>query len=229
VESLIPLAILVTVGAAAYWAVVLSEGVYLGPRAVTWLYDRVASRYDRIKNSDPVDDEYCLARPLLLALDGLEKARVLDVGTGTGRMPALLQAEPGFAGSVVGLDRSRRMLAQARARLGGHGGVPALALGDAGHLPFAEASFDAVTCVEVLEFTAHPEDTLREMARVLKPGGVLLVSNRVGVDALWYPGRHCGRGHLEALLDQLGLEHVETQRWQVYYDLVWARRSEFHP
>jgi ubiquinone/menaquinone biosynthesis C-methylase UbiE len=205
---------------------VLSEGAYLGPRAVTWLYDRVASRYDRMKNSDPVDDEYCLARPLLLALDGLPEPCVLDVGTGTGRMPAALLAEPGFAGRVVGLDRSRRMLAQAKARPDGRERRPALALGDAGRLPFAEATFDAVTCVEVLEFTAHPEDTLREMARVLKPGGVLLASYRVGVDALWYPGRHCGRGHLEALLDRLGLEHVETQRWQVYYDLVWARRSE---
>jgi len=216
---------LAALGLLAYWALVLSEGVYLGPRVVIWLYDQVAPRYDRIKNSDPQDDARYLARPLLVALDRCLAPQVLDVGTGTGRLPRALLAEADFAGSVVGIDRSRGMLAQAAPRLAGRSAV-ALACADGGHLPFGDGAFDAVTCLEALEFMPDPRATLREMARVLKPGGVMLVSNRVGCDALAYPGRLCGRGRLERELTRMGLEVVESERWQVYYDLVWARKRD---
>lgn len=212
-------------GLLVYWALVLSEGVYLGPRVVIWLYDRVAPRYDRIKNADPDDDRRYLARPLLLALEGVAAPCVLDVATGTGRLPAALLAEADFRGRVVGVDRSRGMLGQAVPKLAGRPATVALARADAVRLPFAEATFDAVTCLEGLEFTPRPRESLREMVRVLKPGGTLLVSNRVGWDALSYPGRLCGRGRLEAALLRLGLQVVESERWQSYYDLVWARRE----
>jgi len=214
---------LAAVGLVAYWALVLSEGVYLGPRVVIWLYDRVAPRYDRIKNSDHADDSRWLARPLLVALDRCGAPRVLDVATGTGRLPGALVAEADFQGRVAGVDRSRGMLAQAERRLAGHGAA-GLVRADAGRLPFADETFDAVACVEALEFTQQPRETLREMVRVLRPGGVLLVSNRVGWDALAYPGRLCGRGRLERALAGMGLEVVESERWQVYYDLVWGRK-----
>jgi len=216
---------LIALGAVGYWLLALSEGVYLGPRIVIWLYDRAAPRYDRIKNADPLDDRRYLARPLLLALDGVREPRILDVATGTGRLPVALRAEEGFAGQVIGLDSSTGMLAQAHRKLEGGPANRALVRADAGCLPFAEATFDAVTCLEALEFTRRPNETLREMARVLKPGGVLLTSCRVGRDAWYFPGRPCGRGRVEALLCRMGLEGVETERWQVYYDLVWARRS----
>ncbi len=217
------LAGLAAVGLGGYWALVLSEGVYLGPGVVRWLYDRIARRYDRIKNLDPQDDARCLARPLLTALDRVAEPLVLDVATGTGRLPLVLLAEGAFTGRAVGLDRSPAMLAEAQRKLG-RGGAP-LILGDAGRLPFADRTFDAVTCLEALEFTASPPRALGELIRVLKPGGVLLASNRVGLDALCFPGRGCGRGRLEARLKALGMQDVEGERWQVYYDLVWARKA----
>ena len=213
----------------AYWALVLSEGAYLGQRTVTWLYDRAASSYDRIKNSDAADDRRYLARPLLMALDAVEAPRVLDVATGTGRLPLALLAERDFCGDVLALDRSAGMLARARARLEAF--LPLgearcrLMRADAAHLPLHDGAFDAVVCLEALEFTANPRRSAQELLRVLKPGGVLLVSNRVGLDALWYPGKHCGRGRLEALLRSLGARPVERESWQVYYDLVWARKG----
>ncbi len=213
-------------GLAAYWLLILSEGAYLGPRTVVWLYERVARRYDRIKNLDPADDARCLARPLLLALQEAEEPLILDVATGTGRLPAALLAEGDYVGRVIGVDRSPGMLAQARAKLLPRAGAGALALADAGGLPFRDATFAAVTCLEALEFTGNPRQTLRELVRVLRPGGVLLVSNRVGWDALWFPGRSCGRGRVEALLRALGLEEVEREAWQVYYDLIWARKPD---
>jgi len=85
--------------------------------------------------------------------------------------------------------------------------------------------FDCVTCLEALEFMRDPGGAIREMARVLRPGGVLLVSNRVGRDAWFFPGRLCGRGRLEWCLRELGLGEVTTERWQVHYDLIWARKA----
>ena len=215
--------VLSALGLVVYWAVVLSEGVYLGPRAVIWLYDRTARRYDRIKDADPHDDARYLARPLLLTLQAVDEPRVLDVATGTGRLPEALLSEDDFTGQVVGIDRSRGMLAEAQKKLAGRGGVVGLLLAAAECLPFPDASFDAVTCLEALELLANPKEALRECVRVLKPGGVLLASNRVGWDALWFPGRWCGRGRVEVLLRALGLEDVEREPWQVHYDLVWAR------
>ncbi|MDI7274844.1 MAG: methyltransferase domain-containing protein [Anaerolineae bacterium] len=216
---------LAALGLLAYWALVLSEGAYLGPRAVAWLYDRAAGRYDRIKNPELADDAHHLARPLLLMLEEAAAPRLLDVGTGTGRLPLALMAQRSFRGQIVGADRSPGMLAQAQRKLGHSSGRCGLALADAEHLPFAAAQFDAVTCLEVLEFTARPRHTLCELLRVLKPGGVLVVTNRVGWDALWYPGRLCGRGRVEAALRLIGAEVLESERWQTYYDLIWARKG----
>jgi SAM-dependent methyltransferase len=223
-EFLIPLGlVLVAVGALVYWAVVLSEGVYLGPQVVISLYDRAARRYDDIKNVNPRDDARFLARPLLLALAEVEQPCVLDVAAGTGRLSEALLSQDDFGGRVLGIDRSGPMLAQAQRKLARHEARAGLALAAAERLPFPDASFDAVACVEALEFLASPVEALGECARVLKAGGFLLATNRVGWDALWFPGRPCGRGRVEAQLRRLGLEDVEREPWQVHYDLVWAR------
>ncbi len=216
---------LAALGLVGYWAVVLSEGVYLGPRVVTWLYDRAAPGYDRIKDLDAADDARYLARPLLMALEGAANPLVLDVATGTGRAAVALLTEADFAGRVLGVDRSAGMLARAREKLAGWAGRRGLVRADAGCLPFSEGAFAAVICLEALEFTARPQQTLREMVRMLKPGGVLLTSNRVGWDCFWFPGRRCGRGRVEGWLRELGLQEVEREAWQVYYDLVWARKG----
>jgi SAM-dependent methyltransferase len=116
------------------------------------------------------------------------------------------------------------MLRLAWSKLGGWAPRLHLLHADADRLPFDDASFDAVTCLEALEFTPRPLRTLRELARVLRPGGVLCVTNRVGWEAPLLPGRAFGRSGFEVRLRALGLADVETRRWQTYYDLVWARR-----
>jgi len=94
--------------------------------------------------------------------------RVLDVATGTGAVAAELIRRTGC--TVVGLDQSREMLAEARRRL--PDGVE-LVEGDAEHLPFPDASFDALTFTYLMRYVDDPGATLEELARVVRPGGTV--------------------------------------------------------
>jgi ubiquinone/menaquinone biosynthesis C-methylase UbiE len=208
-----------------YWLVFTTEGAYLGPRAVTYLYDKGASSYDRVKAFDPVDDAWDLARPLLSTLKSARNPLVLDVATGTGRLPLALLRCLDFEGSIVGLDLSLRMLEEARRKTAGQEGRVTLVWKDGLVLPFSDETFDAVCCVEALEFMARPREALRQMVRVLRPGGTLLATNRVGLDALLMPGRSFSTQQLKGLLASLSLTEVEIKRWQTYYDLVWAKKE----
>lgn len=208
-----------------YWLLVITEGTYLGPRVVAWLYDLSASRYDVIKQFDPNDENHFLALPLLRALDGVHAPLVLDVATGTGRLPQALLRQSGFQGKVIGLDLSRRMLFLAQRKARRYGLRLHLIQQDAARLPFVDNVFDAVTCVEALEFLANPRGALQEMARVLRPGGVLLITNRVNWEAQLMPGKAFSDSTLRTMLESVGLTRIEIRRWQVYYDLVWARKN----
>jgi demethylmenaquinone methyltransferase/2-methoxy-6-polyprenyl-1,4-benzoquinol methylase len=99
-------------------------------------------------------------------------AKVLDVATGTARV-AVEVSRPGTA--IVGLDQSEPMLAEgsrriARARLEDR---IHLVAGNGERLPFPDESFDAVTFTYLLRYVDDPAATLAELARVLKPGGIL--------------------------------------------------------
>lgn len=207
-----------------YWQLIVAEGAYLGPRVVALTYDWVASRYDSIKRFDPSDDSWFLARPILERLRGIGCPRVLDVATGTGRLPlALLQ--DGFPGQIVGLDLSLGMLHQAQAKLEPFADQVHLIWQDAANLPFGDASFHAVTCVEALEFLPRPLEALSEMVRVLAPGGVLLVTNRVGREARLLPGRALPRHLFDLVLVAHPLHDAVVRAWQVGYDLALARKQ----
>ena len=210
--------------ALAYWQLIIAEGAYLGPRVVAWTYDLVASRYDAIKQFVSRNESWFVAGPLLRELVGVDHPLVLDVATGTGRLPLALLCER-FRGQIVGLDLSRGMLRQARRKLQPYGEQVALVGQDASCLPFPEATFDAVTCLESLEFMPRPREVLAEMVRVLAPGGTLFLTNRVGRDALLLPGRTIPRPHFEPLLASQGLAAIEVRRWQVNYDVALARKA----
>ena len=98
---------LLVLGALAYWQLIVAEGTYLGPRIVVFLYDLAASAYERIKQFDPGAEQWFLGLPLAKALDVIPAPLVLDVGTGTGRLPRALLFQPRFRGRVVGLDLDR--------------------------------------------------------------------------------------------------------------------------
>jgi ubiquinone/menaquinone biosynthesis C-methylase UbiE len=216
--------LLVVLVAVVYWQMIIAEGTYLGPRAVAWTYDLVARRYDDIKKFSQFAESWFVAGPLIEGLGRLGQPLVLDVATGTGRLPSALFGGR-FHGQVIGLDFSLGMLRQARTKLNPYGERVCLVWKDASHLPFSDESFDAVTCLESLEFFPRPLDVLDEMVRVLAPGGVLFVTNRIGREARLLPGRTIPRSAFEQALGDYPLRDVQVQPWQVNYDLAMARKA----
>lgn len=205
-----------------YWQLIIAEGAYMGRRIVALLYDWSAYVYDRIKRYDTGYEQYFLARPITNALFAFPNALVLDVATGTARLARTLFREPGFRGKIIGLDLSRKMLEQAKVKTTTWADRMTLLWDDAMDLPFEADTFEAVVCLEALEFMPDPEHVMAEMVRVLRPGGLFLTTNRIGGDARLLPGRTQGQKDLEAKLQGLSLEMVQTRPWQEDYDLVWA-------
>jgi ArsR family transcriptional regulator len=101
--------------------------------------------------------------------------RLLDIGTGTGRVLELLA---GAADVATGVDRSPEMLRLARGKLAAAGNQKAdLLQADMRALPFADASFDTVTMHHVLHFADDPQAVVSEAARVVAPGGKLILAD----------------------------------------------------
>lgn len=97
------------------------------------------------------------------------RMRLLDVGCGTGHHMRRF-ADAGFV--VAGVDGSEEMLHHARANNPGAD----LRKADVESLPFPDASFDVVMAIEVLRYLPDPTACIREMARVLRPGGICLAT-----------------------------------------------------
>ncbi len=161
-------------------------------RARRAYYDKFSRFYDRFVALHSRDKQG-LARKFLVEQIPLQNgSSVLDLCTGTGTLLTHLQPKVGAGGIVVGLDFSRGMLRVAREKIRGLGNVY-LVEADAGYLPFAEGTFDSVTCSHAFyELKGETQArALREIVRVLKPAGVFLMmehdvpANRL-VRALFY-------------------------------------------
>jgi ArsR family transcriptional regulator len=110
---------------------------------------------------------------VLAALPQPNIGRLLDIGTGTGRLIELLAP---VVVAATGIDASRAMLALARSRLSKPGMTHcSVRLADMYRLPMADATFDVVVLQMVLHYAEDPEGAVAEAARVLRPGGTLLV------------------------------------------------------
>jgi demethylmenaquinone methyltransferase/2-methoxy-6-polyprenyl-1,4-benzoquinol methylase len=148
---------------------VTRAGLDKAPAEVAAMFDEVAARYDLTNTVLSLGQDRGWRRAVTEALDLRPGERVLDLAAGTATSSAAL-ARTGA--DVVGCDFSLGMLrVGARAQ---HEGVDLVA-GDALRLPFADASFDAVTISFGLRNTADPDLALRELLRVTRPGGRLVV------------------------------------------------------
>lgn len=130
-----------------------------------------------------------------------QDAVVADVGTGTG---FVLQGLTGKVYSLVGFDESPEMLEVARRRFTGRPEVR-LQLTDGRTLPAPDNSFDAVFANMYLHHAPDPQTAMAEMARILKPGGKLIITDLDSHDQEWMR---------EAMADRwLGFDRDDVRRW----------------
>jgi len=132
-------------------------------------YSKAAGRYDE-KWAFYLE---ATTRETLRRIPMSPAARVLDVGCGTGELLRRLRAKFPDA-ALAGLDPVAEMLDCAREKLSGR---EDLRIGYADSLPWPAASFDVVVSCNMFHYITHPVEALREMARVIRPGGALVLTD----------------------------------------------------
>jgi demethylmenaquinone methyltransferase/2-methoxy-6-polyprenyl-1,4-benzoquinol methylase len=146
------------------------------------LFAPLGPTYDRYASLLSFGQDPRWRRELVSHIEAGPADRVLDVATGTGAVARELIATRGC--TVVGLDQSPDMLAVARRRL--PPGVE-LVQATADGIPFPDASFDALSFTYLLRYVPDPAATLRELARVVKPGGTVASLEFAVPHGVWRP------------------------------------------
>ena len=144
-------------------------------RRVRSVFDSVAPKYDLMNDLMSMGLHRAWKAYTVLVADVREGQQVLDIAGGTGDLALAFAPKVGASGRVVHTDINEAMLREGRNRLLDAGvSLPTLVC-DAEHLPFSDASFDVVTVAFGLRNMTHKEDAIKEMSRVLRVGGKLLV------------------------------------------------------
>jgi demethylmenaquinone methyltransferase/2-methoxy-6-polyprenyl-1,4-benzoquinol methylase len=150
----------------------VDDGPSTRKRHALALFEGLPRHYDRMGALLSFGQDPCWRRGLVGAMDPQPGQRLLDVATGTGMVAAALVRRSGC--DVVALDQSESMLVAARARIAADpqlGTRIRFVAGEAERLPFADAEFDGVTFTYLLRYVDDRAATMRELARVVKPGG----------------------------------------------------------
>jgi len=169
-------------------------------------FESAAGQWDKLREELFGRGSYLQALPALLD----SAWTVGDLGCGTGQVAAALAP---FVAQVIAVDRSGEMLQAARRRLREHANVE-VRRGELESLPVADAELDAATLILVLHHIAEPAAALQEAARVLRPGGRLLICDMLPHDHEEYRQQmgHVWLGFSEAqvrgLLSDAGLADI---------------------
>jgi len=152
------------------YSAVKSDLLHQAPEEISAMFGRVAARYDIMNHVMGAGVDLYWRWRLVRAVHAQQPARVLDLATGSGDVLLALQKQKAYTETAIGADFCLPMLQQARAKKALN-----LLAGDGLHLPFPSASFDAVTIAWGLRNFVDRQAGLKEMRRVLRPGGRLYV------------------------------------------------------
>jgi demethylmenaquinone methyltransferase/2-methoxy-6-polyprenyl-1,4-benzoquinol methylase len=147
------------------------------------LFAPLGPTYDRYSSLLSFGQDPRWRRFLVSRLDVRPEDRVLDVATGTGLVARELVRR--FGCSVIGIDQSAEMLAVARERT--RGLTVELVEGRAEALPFSDGEFESLTFTYLLRYVDDPAATLRELARVVRPGGTVAMLEFAVPHGVWRP------------------------------------------
>ena len=179
-------------------------------------FNQQADTYDEDINGQHARTLY----PVLLSkLAHIPFQRALDLGCGTGEMmKMLLQVDD--QRELYGIDLSEKMLSVAESKLSGK---VRLVLGDSEHLPFADNFFDVVYCNDSFHHYPAPENVIREVQRVLKPGGTFLIGDcwqpLVGRAIMNFYMRHSKEGDVKIY----SKEEMVSLLSQGFLDISWEQ------
>jgi demethylmenaquinone methyltransferase/2-methoxy-6-polyprenyl-1,4-benzoquinol methylase len=148
------------------YTAVRDDLLHQSPSEICAMFGRVAARYDLMNHVMGGGLDLYWRYRLVCAVSKQRPARVLDLATGSGDVLLALRRRRAFTESVTGADFCLPMLQRAQAK-----GARGLLVGDGLRLPFPDASFDALTIAWGLRNFADRLGGLREMRRVLRPGG----------------------------------------------------------
>lgn len=136
------------------------------------LFDGLPRRYDLLEETLSFGQNRRWRTAMVEAAAAVRPRRVLDVATGTAGVALMLAERTGA--DVTGIDLTEEMLRHGSARVRAAGETRVrLSVARAEQLPFADAAFDALTFTYLLRYVEDPAATLRELARVVRPGGVV--------------------------------------------------------
>ncbi len=193
-------------------------------RHAVQLFSGLPDHYDRVGAVMSFGEDPRWRRALVDAVAPEPGMRILDVATGTG-MVAFALAERGA--TVIGLDQSEAMLSGARRRLQRHpqlAGRLSFVLGEAEALPFGDGEFDALSFTYLLRYVDDPAATMRELARVVRPGG------RIGMVEFGVPGnpalRALWRIHTRVGLPLIG--RAVSRDWYEVGRFLGPNIEQFH-
>ena len=137
------------------------------------LFRPLPRRYDLLEELLSFGQNWRWRREMVAHVDGGDPRAVLDVATGTAGVALALTRRTGA--QITGIDVTEAMLRRGHARVARSGAADRvrLVVGEAERLPFPDNSFDALTFTYLLRYVADPAATLRELARVLRPGAAI--------------------------------------------------------
>jgi ubiquinone/menaquinone biosynthesis C-methylase UbiE len=183
-------------------------------------FDRQAERWFRRELSAA---ERSLLEQLVRLAQIRPDDRVLDVACGTGLVSFVCAP---YAREVVGIDISPGMLAKARAlRHSREVRNVHFVLGEAAHMPFKDGEFDVVVCRLAIHHFSQPEREIREMARVLKAGGRLVISDTISSEDEREARLH---NALERLRDPSHARMLSQTELRTLIERVGLRMSDVH-
>lgn len=137
------------------------------------LFTGLPERYDRLAEVLSLGQNGRWRRAMVDHIVAGEPRLILDVATGPAGVALQLAARTG--GQVVGVDLTEAMIREGKANVARAGAEKQVqvVLGRGQQLPFADATFDALTFTYLLRYVEDPQETLRELARVVRPGGTV--------------------------------------------------------